>query len=235
MASLLCRVERLEEALAEERRCFRVTIWAEQNGALVNNRWNFSWGNGNEHTGTGINDWGYIMHYPWELVSLSIGGRITNTAVTEVEITVNGASVGQSITSPGGTTRAVDNTLSYVGLAGDAINFRTLQVGGANDVVVSAVIKYTVPPPVVAQRTFMDPLPCDYEPDLGELIADHADSFGSVPDAIVGNLASTVVYVQTLAAMSEKAIDNLPIAGIGKKRAAIIKQSAVSILEEIHG
>lgn len=128
---------------------FYVTLWAEQNGGIVANRWNYSWGNGNEASGLNAanepGDWGYVTHYPWELVSMTMGSRVTNTAATEAEITVNGQTVGQSVTINGGLTKSVNNTVSTSGIAGDVLNFRTLQVGGGNDVVVSAVLKYTLP------------------------------------------------------------------------------------------
>lgn len=125
---------------------FYVTVWAEQNGALGTNRWNFSFGNGNEATGNGNagqpGDWGYVAHFDWELVSMSVGSRTTNSADTEVEVTVNGASIGQSTVVPAPNTKAVNNGVVYAGVAGDVINFRTLQVGGGNDVVPSIIIKY---------------------------------------------------------------------------------------------
>ena len=123
-----------------------VTIWAEQNGAISTNNWNYSWGNGNEQAGTGDPiDWGYVTHYPYEIVSLTIGSRLSNTADTEAEITVNGQTVGQSVIIAGTSTKAVNNNITYSGSAGDTLNFRTLQVGGGNDVVVSALIKYRIP------------------------------------------------------------------------------------------
>ena len=132
-----------------EYKTFYVTVWAEQNGNIVTNRWNYSFGNGNEANGNGTagqpGDWGYVTHFPWELVSMSLGSRTTNTADTETELTVNGATVGQSVLIPGSQTKAVDNTVTHAGPAGDVLNFRTLQVGGGNDVVVSCIIKYTLP------------------------------------------------------------------------------------------
>lgn len=150
MASLLCRVEKLEDLVAqllasEGSDSFYVTLWAEQNGAIVNNRWNYSWGNGNEHTAGPIGDWGYVTHFPWELISMSVGSRLSNTADTEVEMTVDGVSIGQSVVSSGTTTKSVNNNVNHVGFAGETINFRTLSVGGGNDVVVSAIIKFTRP------------------------------------------------------------------------------------------
>lgn len=128
---------------------FYVTVWAEQNGAIVTNRWNFSFGNGNEANGNGVAgqpvDWGYVTHFDWELVSMSIGSRLTNTTETEVELTVNGATIGQSVVIPSSQTKAVNNDVTYSGIAGDTLNFRTLQVGGGNDVVPSIIIKYKLP------------------------------------------------------------------------------------------
>lgn len=127
---------------------FHVTIWAEQNGAIVTNRWNYAWGNGNEASGVGSagmpGDWGYVTHFSWELVSLSVGSRLTNSSETEVELTVNELSSGQSVVIPSNQTKAVNNSCAASGVAGDVLNFRTLQVGGGNDVVISAIIKYTI-------------------------------------------------------------------------------------------
>lgn len=143
---LICKLQSDMSDLQELSKCDYVTIWAEQNNNITTNNWNYSWGNGNEQAGTGDPvDWGYVTHYPYEIVSLTMGMRLSNTADSQAEITINGASVGQSVTITGTDTKAVDNTVYYSGPAGDTINFKTLAVGGGTDVVVSAMIKYTLP------------------------------------------------------------------------------------------
>lgn len=229
MASLLCRVQNLELAIQNLRaqideigRCFYVTIWAADNGTITVGRWDYSWGNGNEHSGGNINDWGYVTHYPWELVSMSVGMRVTNTAATEVEMTVNGNSIGQSVTSLGSQTKAVNNGVSYAGLTADTINFRTVQNGGGNDVVVSALIKFTIPSG--NQRVLVE--------RSGPTLSDSIGDFGWLPSAPLEELQSKAIYVKTLAGMTAQEIDDLKIAGIGPSRAERIKQVAERIIEE---
>lgn len=121
-------------------------ICAEQNGALVTNRYNFSFGNGNEHNGFGINDWGVVIPKKWKLHSLTIGMRLTNTAPTAVRLTVNGIDTNAIVTAPGSTTKGIQDftNSNYTGNIGDTLNFRTVSVGGGNDVVVSAFIELTI-------------------------------------------------------------------------------------------
>lgn len=124
------------------------SVWAEQNGAIVTDRWNFSFGNGNESTATADPvDWGFVTHLDYDIVSMSVGSRLTNTAETEIEFTVNTLSVGESIIIPGNQTKATrELTPFYNGSKGDTLNFRTLQVGGGNDVVPSVLIRWHLPP-----------------------------------------------------------------------------------------
>lgn len=149
---LMVAIEALNSRIAElesehphvEDDCFYATVWAEDNGTLTNNRWDYSFGNGNEEATNPVN-WGYVAHYDYEIVSMSIGMRGTNTAATEVGVTVNGANVPVSAVVPGSQTKIVNNAVSYSGSAGDTLNFRTLQNGGGNDVVPSIILKYTLP------------------------------------------------------------------------------------------
>lgn len=119
-----------------------VTIWAEQNGAVVNGRWNYSWGNGNEHTGAGINDWGWVAPYDGTIEVLTIGMRLTNVANTTAVVTINGVDAAAAIiAASGSTTKARLKLTTPVAFnAGDTLNFRTLSTGGGDDVVVAAAI-----------------------------------------------------------------------------------------------
>ena len=112
------------------------TVMAEQNGTLVGGRYNFSFGNGNEWDGAGINDWGYVVPVDYRIIGWSIGMRLTNTADTVVDLVVNGVSQGLNLTVPGSTTKNFQQALIYTGVAGDTINFQTIAPGGGNDVVV---------------------------------------------------------------------------------------------------
>lgn len=142
MSSLCERIEALE-ALSKE---IYVTVWAEQNGSLTVGRFNFSFGNGNEHANPiNIGEWGYVTHYPYEIVSMSIGMRLTNTADTAIQVTQNGLSSGLVLTVPGGQLKAISGPVSVSGSAGDTLNFQTVLNGGGNDVVPSILVKYTLP------------------------------------------------------------------------------------------
>ena len=144
LKEILCGWIPLTNSVSALEKCAYVTIWAEDNGTLTVGRWDYSFGNGNEQANN-PNDWGYVAHFPYEIVSISAGMRLTNTADTEVGVTVNGADVPVSVVVSGGTTKAVNNGPVYSGNAGDVLNFKTLQNGGGNDVVVSLLIKYTLP------------------------------------------------------------------------------------------
>lgn len=135
--------ELIEEILSQPEFAY-VTVWAEDNGTIVVDRWDYSFGNGNEEATDPV-DWGYVTHFPYEIVSMTVGMRLTNTAATEVGVTVNGANIPVSCVVAGSTTKAVNNAVSYSGPAGDSLNFRTLQNGGGNDVVPSIIIKYSLP------------------------------------------------------------------------------------------
>lgn len=120
-----------------------VLIHAEQNGVLVANRWNFSFGNGNEHTSGPINDWGVVMPKNWKLHTLTAGMRLTNTAATGIRLTVNGVDTNAIVTIPGSQTKFVQDfsNQTYQGSAGDTINFRTVVAGGGNDVVIAGLFE----------------------------------------------------------------------------------------------
>lgn len=116
-------------------------IWAEQNGAITTNRWNYSWGNGNEHNGNNINDWGYVSPYDGVIDVLTIGMRLTNTANTTIVVTINGVDSAAQATIIGAQTKIRYKLPTQISFnAGDTLNFRTLAVGGGNDVVVSAAL-----------------------------------------------------------------------------------------------
>lgn len=118
-----------------------VTIWAEQNGAIVTNRWNYSWGNGNEHNGDNINDWGWVAPYDGVIDVMTIGMRSTNTADTTIVVTINGVDSAAQSTIVGVQTKIRNKLSTQVAFnAGDTLNFRTLAVGGGNDVVVTAAL-----------------------------------------------------------------------------------------------
>lgn len=122
-----------------------VTIWAEQNGNIVTNRWNFSWGNGNEHNGANINDWGWVAPYDGVIDVMTIGMRLSNTADTTIAVTINGVASAAQATIVGAQTKVrvkFTNPVSFQ--AGDTLNFQTISVGGGNDVVPSAALLLNV-------------------------------------------------------------------------------------------
>lgn len=82
---------------------------------------------------------------------MSMGMRLKNTATTEIQTTVNGVAVPQlNVIKTGNVLPYSDvndlRALNYTGNAGDVINFQTAQNGGGNDVVVSLIIMYLIPP-----------------------------------------------------------------------------------------
>lgn len=118
-----------------------VTIWAEQNGSIVPNRWDYSWGNGNEHNGNNINDWGWVAPYDGVIDVMTIGMRSSNTQDTTVVVTINGVNSAAQSTITGSATKVRNKLNTQVAFsAGDTLNFRTLAAGGGNDVVVTAAL-----------------------------------------------------------------------------------------------
>lgn len=118
-----------------------VTIWGEQNGNIVTGRWNYSWGNGNEHNGANIRDWGWVAPYDGVIDVMTIGMRTTNTANTTIVVTINGVDSLAQATIIGAQTKIRHKLPTQIPFnAGDTLNFRTLAVGGGNDVVVTAAL-----------------------------------------------------------------------------------------------
>lgn len=117
---------------------YRYLIWAEENGALndTNNEW--SYGNG----ATGVI--GIPIYEDGELVGMTYNAETAGDATTEVEVRVNGSSVGGSITPGNGVNNATTTFGSPISVStGDLIGFQTVTAGGASDVRVSVVIQNT--------------------------------------------------------------------------------------------
>lgn len=141
------QISDLESQLEVESKRIWVQVNAEQNGAISTNRMNFSFGNGNEQASPFVdaNGWGWVAHFPGIVRSLSLGTRSRNTADTEVGLLVNNVDSGASVTLVGSTvfTGCIEVNVPFV--QHDVINFFTAQVGGGNDVVVSALLEMTLP------------------------------------------------------------------------------------------
>lgn len=155
--SLCNRLSKIEAAIAllqahehdgepvEQRQI--VQIQAEQNGAIVTGRMNYSFGNGNEQTApiTDANGWGWVAHYGGRVISLSVGSRARNTADLAVGLTVNNVDSGAEARLVGETVFAGCNEVDVAFSQHDVLNFFTKEVGGGNDVVVSALLELTLP------------------------------------------------------------------------------------------
>ena len=116
-------------------------IWAEENGGLNTNHREWSFGNGNTlGTGAGGN-WGVVLPYPGSVIALSLGARIGGGGVTDVALQLNQTTV-DTITMSGSKAWKTGMTVPFV--AGDVLNFRTVAPGGANDCVMSALVRYEV-------------------------------------------------------------------------------------------
>lgn len=138
----MCKIESAVSDISTADQFSLLSIHAEQNGTLAAGRLNFSFGNGNEATNaSSANGWGYVAPFDYEVVAWSIGLRL-NTSTT-VRLLVNEQSVGINLIA----VNAIKGwgTASYSGVAGDVINFQTVQSTGGNDAVVAAVLKVKIP------------------------------------------------------------------------------------------
>lgn len=117
---------------------------AEQNGALSTGRMNFSFGNGNEHSGTDNGGWGLVLPFDAEVTAVTLGSRVAADK--------NGAAIRLVHSAEAGSPKAYEKTELVVKL-GDgeriaraegavkipamrAVNFVTENPGG-NDFVVA--------------------------------------------------------------------------------------------------
>jgi len=150
IASLQAQITALEahEHDATEQRQI-IQIHAEQNGAITGGRQNYSWGNGNESTAnadlTDSNGWGWVAHYDGRVISLSVGTRLRNTADLAVGLTVNNVDSSGEVRLIGDTVFTGCNEVDIPFVQHDVLNFYTKEVGGGNDVVVSALLELTLP------------------------------------------------------------------------------------------
>lgn len=113
-------------------------LTCEENGALGNNQYEWSHGNGM----TGSTSW-WVSCYPGECraMSLNVKSAPTSTCVVEVEIENIGV---RTISLPAGTTNGhtvFSSPMSFP--AGARFRFRTVTAGGASGGTVSAALTYT--------------------------------------------------------------------------------------------
>lgn len=116
-------------------------IWAEENGNLNTNHAEWSFGNG-QSNGTGATgNWGVVLPFSGDIIALSLGLRVGGTGVTTVAVQLN--SVDQDTISMSGSKGWKTGIVLPFG-AGDVLNFRTRAAGGANDGVISAIVRYVI-------------------------------------------------------------------------------------------
>jgi hypothetical protein len=114
----------------------RMLLWAEENGALSNNNTQWSFGNGS------VGNIGVTMIQGGSLIGMSFNGETAPTSTCTVEVLINGASSGESIT----VAATVNDEHVIFGSpvsfnAGDRIGFRTVLGGSASDCRVAVLIE----------------------------------------------------------------------------------------------
>lgn len=117
---------------------------AEQNGKLVGDRMNFSFGNGNEHTGIDAGGWGFTAPFDLNIKKLTMGSRVAAdsngnevTVVLNENPTKSKAFVKTDVTI--GLEEGQRSTVKDVDLfvkSGTVINLLTTNPGG-DDVVIT--------------------------------------------------------------------------------------------------
>ena len=117
---------------------YQQIIWAEENAALGNGQREWSFGNG----ATG--NIGMPVFTDAEIVGLVYNADTAGDATTEVEVHVNGSSVGASIVPGNGVESATASFSPVAVSAGDLIGFFTITAGGASDVRIGAVLEYSI-------------------------------------------------------------------------------------------
>lgn len=118
-------------------------IWAEENGALNTGEREWSFGNGQMQGMNPSGNWGVVLPWPGSIRAMSMGVRVGGGQQTQVAVQLNG--VDQDvITMIANATKVWRTNLTVPFQAGDVLNFRTVAAGGANDGVVSVVVRYAV-------------------------------------------------------------------------------------------
>lgn len=115
---------------------YRHYIWAEEAAVLGdgNNEW--SYGNG----ATGVI--GIPIFNSGSVVGMMYNADVEGDGTTEVEVRINGSSIGRSITPASGQAVAITSFAPYEVDSGDLIGFQTVTAGGASDVRVVAVVEH---------------------------------------------------------------------------------------------
>lgn len=117
----------------------------EQNGKLVGNRMNFSFGNGNEHSGLDAGGWGFIAPFDLSIKILTVGSRVAaDSNGNEITVVLNeNPTKSKSFVETDtkiGLAKGQRNLVKDVDLfvkSGTVINLLTTNPGG-DDLVVTA-------------------------------------------------------------------------------------------------
>lgn len=113
---------------------------AEDSDNLTDNRFNHSIGNGNELNGLTANDWGFVVPYDGQIVSVTMGNRTTVTTDSEFQLTLDSALAGNQLVLPANTSSIVWNTNVNV-TAGQSINFYTIDGNNISDSAITIYYK----------------------------------------------------------------------------------------------
>lgn len=113
-------------------------IWAEENGAIANNAYEWSWGNG--ATGSAI---GIVVPLACELFAVSVNAEVAGTSMT-MRTEKNGADA--HVSTHAGANSTVDLPTPVEFAAGDRVSFRTGTLTGSfSDVRVCAWFRVILP------------------------------------------------------------------------------------------
>ena len=121
---------------------------AEQNGKLTGDRMNFSFGNGNEHSGLDAGGWGFTVPFDLTIKNLTLGSRVSADSNGNEVMLVTNENPTKSKTFNKtditiGLGKGQRNTIKDVDLfvkSGTVLNILTVNPGG-DDLVVTAWAK----------------------------------------------------------------------------------------------
>ena len=123
----LLLAERVAQVMASRVMKPIITIWAEENGLISNNEYEWSFGNG----ASGVGRRGYTMMAPGRILRMGLAATSSDSNV-RVNLVVNGAeNTAYAVTKPDGRYSGTTTVETPLELAqGDVLNFRSATTNG---------------------------------------------------------------------------------------------------------
>lgn len=118
-------------------------VWAEENGGLNTNQWEWSFGNGRSSGTASPGNWGLVLPWAGHIVALSLGVTTGGAGVTRVGVELNQVTQAE-LSLAAQATKAWRTNIEIPFGAGDVLVFKTLAAGGAAYGVMSAMLRYVI-------------------------------------------------------------------------------------------